>query len=60
VAEGFKLVCYNTATLFSTEAVDYRIDPDRHLAHLSKRRVAGGHGLFSDGSLQERAAWVGC
>ncbi len=38
-AKGFKLVCY-TATLFTTEARDQRIDPDRRLAYLSRRRGA--------------------
>jgi hypothetical protein len=35
-------VCY-TAILFTTEAVDKRVDPYRHLAHLSSRIAAGGH-----------------
>ncbi len=56
-ADGFQLFCYN-ATLFTTEAVDSRLDPEWHLAHLSRRRGIGGHDLFSDGSLQEQAAWA--
>jgi hypothetical protein len=48
-ANVFHLVCY-IITIFTTEAVDERVDPDRRLAHL-----AGGEGrgamLFSDGSL---------
>jgi hypothetical protein len=38
-ANGFQLVCY-TATLFTTEAVRERVDPDRRLAHLIRMRVA--------------------
>jgi hypothetical protein len=37
------------------------IDTDRRLATLAggKGWGGGGHDLFSDGSLQERAAWAG-
>jgi hypothetical protein len=41
-ANGFMLVFY-TATLFTTEAVCQRVDPDRRLAHLSRK--SGGIGL---------------
>ncbi len=54
-ASVFHLVCY-TATIFTTEAVDQRVDPDRRLALL-----AGGEGpcFFSDGSLPGCFAQVG-
>jgi hypothetical protein len=52
------LLCY-AATLCTTKAGDQRVDTDQHLVHLSRRIGAGGgHGLFSDGSLQEQAAWA--
>ncbi len=46
-ANGIQLVCY-TVTLFTTEDVDKRVDPDRRLTHLSRLKGAGGHVLFSD------------
>ncbi len=52
------LVCY-AATLCTTQAGDQRVDTDQHLVHLSRRRGAGGHDLFSEGSLQEQATWAG-
>jgi hypothetical protein len=57
-ANVFQFVCY-TATFFTTEAVDQRIDPGRYVAHLSRRREAGGHDLFRFGSLQMQATWPG-
>jgi hypothetical protein len=57
-ANLFQLVCC-IANLFTTEAVDERVDRNRHLSHLGRRRASGGHDLFCDGSLQERAAWAG-
>jgi hypothetical protein len=32
------------------------VDPDQHLAYLSRRKVAVGHDFLSDGSLEEQAA----
>ncbi len=55
-ANEFQPVCYTlgyTATLFTIEAVDYKVDPALRPAHLSSRRWAGDHVLFSDGSFQE-------
>jgi hypothetical protein len=54
-ANGFLLVSY-TATLFTTEAVCYRVDSDRRLAHLSRMGGAVGHDFFSHGSIKEQAA----
>ncbi len=39
---GFQLVCYS-AILFTTEAVDDKVDPGRRLDHLSSSRGVGGH-----------------
>jgi hypothetical protein len=51
----FQLVCF-TATIFTTEAVDQRVDPDRRIAHLA---VGEGPCYFSDGSLQGCFVQVG-
>jgi hypothetical protein len=54
----FKHVFY-ILLLLDTPQKLLRASPDRRLAHLSRRRGAGGHDLFSDGSLEEWAAWAG-
>jgi hypothetical protein len=56
IPQGFQLVCY-TATLFSTEVVDKRIDPDRHLAHLSRRRRAGPRGAAEMRASAKYSCW---
>ncbi len=43
------------ATIFSTEAADYMVDPDRCLAHLSRRRGARGHDIYYDGRFEWQA-----
>ncbi len=54
----FKLVCC-TATTYNREVKIWRVDPDRRLTQLNRRRGWAGHGLFSDGSMQGRAAGAG-
>jgi hypothetical protein len=54
-ANGLQPFCY-TPTLFTTEAVCWRVNPDWRLAHLSRKGGAVGHDIFSDGSITELAA----
>ncbi len=56
-ANGFQLVCY-TASLFTTEAVCERVDPDWCLAPLNRKRGAVGHDFFSEGSIKVQASWA--
>jgi hypothetical protein len=44
-ANVFQLICH-TANIFTPDAVDKKVDSDRHLAHLNRRRGAGCHDFF--------------
>jgi hypothetical protein len=46
----FQLLCY-IAILFTTEAVDERVDPERRLAHLSSWRPVALNFVISDRNL---------